>query len=541
MQDEDETRSDEAGDLDRLELAFVRLELVDDDEEMLVVLLELRSLLGLFRVLDGELVQAELLCDRGDIGVVECRDIGFRPHPRSALVAKIGDDREVGDVSPPLSRPVVDRRQHREAIVPRMTSGLYTDLYEVRMVESYLRHGMTAPATFSLYIRPTTERPWFVALGVHRVVELLEAFRYGPAEIAYLRSVGVGDDALEWFASFGPSGEVWAVEDGTVVLADEPILEMTAPLPVAQILETAIINVVQFPTLVATKAARIALAAAGRPVVDFGFRRAQGLETGVEAAFAAHVGGGFATSNLEAGRRYGIPVVGTMAHSFVQAHPTELDAFRSFALDYPDDTVLLVDTFDVIEGVRNAITVAEEMGARGARLRGIRIDSGDLAMLCSTARRMLDDAGLHEVQIVASGGLDETRIAELVDAAVPVDAFGVGTDLVVSADRPAVDIAYKLVSYDGRGVAKLSAGKATFPGAKQVFRSGSSDDVLALRDESHPGERLLSPAWRDGTALRSFDLDSVRTRVATGLRELPNAVIVSDALRELTAGQTGPG
>lgn len=408
------------------------------------------------------------------------------------------------------------------------------------MVESYLRHGMTAPATFSLYIRQTPERPWFVALGVHRVVEMLETFRYASDDIDYLRSVGVGDDALEWFASFTPSGEFWGVEDGTIVLADEPILEMTASLPIAQILETAIINLVQLPTLVATKAARIALAAAGRPVVDFGFRRAQGLESGVEAAFAAHVGGGFATSNLEAGRRYGIPVVGTMAHSFVQAHTSELDAFRSFAADHPDEVVLLVDTYDVIAGVSNAITVAAEMRSRGARLRGIRIDSGDLAKLCSTARQMLDDAGLREVQIFASGGLNETKIAQLVDAAAPVDAFGVGTDLVVSADRPAVDIAYKLVSYDGRGVAKLSAGKATLPGAKQVFRRGSHD-VLALRDESHPGERLLSPAWRDGTALRSFDLDGVSKRVASGLRELPAELTVSDALRELTAAQTGPG
>lgn len=408
------------------------------------------------------------------------------------------------------------------------------------MVESYLRHGMTAPATFSLYIRPTPERPWFVALGVHRVIELFESFRYGPDEIAYLRSIGVDDEAREWFASFEPSGELWAVEDGTIVLADEPILEMTAPLPVAQILETAIINVVQLPTLVATKAARIALAAGGRPVVDFGFRRAQGLETGVEAALAAYVGGGLATSNLEAGRRYGIPVVGTMAHSFVQAHVRELDAFRSFALDHPGDTVLLVDTYDVIEGVRNAIIVADEMRSRGARLRGIRIDSGDLRELCSTARRMLDDAGLPDVQIVASGGLDETRIAELVGAGVPVDAFGVGTHLVVSSDRPALDIAYKLVSYDGRDVAKLSAGKATFPGAKQVFR-GPSEDILALRDESHPGVPLLSPSWREGMALRDFDLEAIRERVANGLHELPETLRVSEALRQLAPAQTGPG
>lgn len=388
------------------------------------------------------------------------------------------------------------------------------------MVESYLASGMTAAATFSLYVRPAPERPWLVALGAHRVVELLDGFGYGADELEYLRSIGVGEPALGYLAAVEPSGEVWAADDGAIVLADEPIVEVTAPLPFAQLIETAVINLVQYPTLVATKAARVALAAAGRPVVDFGLRRAHGLETGVEAALAAYVGGGLATSNLEAGRRYGIPVVGTMAHSFVQAHPTELDAFRAFARDHPDNVILLVDTYDTLAGVRSAIVVADEMRSRGERLRGVRLDSGDLGDLAVRTRRLLDEAGHPDVRIFASGGLDEFEIAGLRDA--PIDAFGVGTDLVTSADRPALDIAYKLVSYDGRPVAKYSAAKESLPAAKQVFRMGSSaDDVLALREEAMEGRPMLSVIWRDGSVVRPFSLERARERAEKDLAALP--------------------
>jgi nicotinate phosphoribosyltransferase len=401
-------------------------------------------------------------------------------------------------------------------------AGLFTDLYELRMAESYVRRGMTAPATFSLYIRPTPERPWFVALGVHRVLELLQTFRYGPEELEYLRSIGFADPTVAWLSSYEFSGEVWAVADGTIVLSNEPILEVTAPLPIAQLVETAVINLVQLPTLVATKAARIALAAGGRPVVDFGFRRAHGLETGVEAALAAHVGGGLSTSNVEAGRRHGLPIVGTMAHSFVQAFPNELEAFRAYAEDHPDGTILLVDTYDTVEGVRNAIAVADELRRRGAGLRAIRLDSGDLGELSRSARQMLDDGGHTDTQIFASGGLDEFTIAALVMDGAPIDAYGVGTDLVVSTDRPAVDIAYKLVEYDGRPVAKFSPGKETYPGAKQVFRAGSPEgDVLGLRSEALPGSPLLSPVWAGGHPVEAFDVNEARERASAGVGELP--------------------
>ena len=387
-------------------------------------------------------------------------------------------------------------------------SGLLTDLYELRMVESYLRAGMTQDATFSLYIRPAIQRPWFVALGVFRVLELLESFRYGPEEIGYLRAIGFRDQTLEYLGSLPEPADIWGVEDGTVVLAEEPILEITAPLPFAQLLETAVINLVHYPTLVATKAARVAIAAAGRPVVDFGFRRAHGLQTGVEAAIAAYVGGGLSTSNVEAGRRYGIPVVGTMAHAFVQAYEDEADAFRAFARDHPDNVTLLVDTYDTLEGVRRAIEVAKD-----APVQAIRLDSGDIAHLAREARKLLDEAGLRDTRIFASGGLDEFKVDALVSGGAPVDAFGVGTDLVTSADRPAVDIAYKLVSYAGRPVAKFSTDKASLPGAKQVFRT-KDGDVLGLREESLPGERLLRPA-------RPFDLEAARAKAAADVSALP--------------------
>jgi nicotinate phosphoribosyltransferase len=406
----------------------------------------------------------------------------------------------------------------------RRNLGLYTDLYEVRMAESYLTRGMTGQATFSLYVRPTPERPWFVALGVDRVTAFLDDFTFGADELAYLRANGIGEAALAHLSTLELSGEIWAVPDGTIVLAGEPILEFTGPLPVGQLIETAVINLVQLSTLVATKAARTVIAAAGRPLADFGFRRAQGLETGVEATRAAYAGGVTSTSNLEAGRRYGIPVVGTMAHSFVQSFGDELTAFRAFAEDHPDECVLLVDTYDTTQGVHHAIVVARELRELGKQLRGIRLDSGDLGDLSRTARGLLDAAGLRDATILASGGLDELDIARLVRDGAPIDAFGVGTDMVVSRDRPALDISYKLVSYEGRGVVKLSAGKRTLPGAKQVFRRGSPEqDVLALRDERLNGEPLLRPVWRDGRALVADDLAAVRRRVADGLAVLPPA------------------
>ncbi|MDP8931793.1 MAG: nicotinate phosphoribosyltransferase [Actinomycetota bacterium] len=402
--------------------------------------------------------------------------------------------------------------------------GLMTDLYELRMADTCLRHGQTAPATFSLYVRPTRHRPWLLSAGTQPALELIERFRYGDEELEFLHGLGLSSELVDHLADFALSGEVWAVPDGTVVLGDEPLLEVTAPLPDAMLVETALLSVVQFTTLIATKAARCTLVADGRQLADFGARRAHGLQAGVEAARAAYLGGVDATSNVEAGRRHRIPVTGTMAHSFIQAWEDEQAAFEAFACDHPGNAVLLVDTYDTIEGVDNAITVGELLRRRDQSLDGVRLDSGDLAQLAHETRRMLDDAGFTEARIIASGGIDEWKIADLAEVDAPIDAFGVGTALTVSSDYPAFDIVYKLVEYQGRPRAKYSEGKVLLPGPKQVFRrDGPSTDVLARRDEPLPDghQALLQPVWRQGGRLVDEDLEQVRQRAADQLDRLP--------------------
>ena len=417
----------------------------------------------------------------------------------------------------------------------RTPLGLHTDLYEIRMVESYVRHGMFAPATFSLFSRPSTDRPWLVSAGVDRALEVLADYRFGPAEIDYLADQGTPDEALDYLREFSFEGEVWAVPDGTLVLGDEPVLEVTAPLPAAQVLETALMNAVQFDTLVATKAARCVLAAGDRTVVDFGFRRAHGLAAGVRAARASYLGGCVGTSNVEAGRRFEIPISGTMAHSFVQAFDREVDAYRTFATDHPDGTTLLVDTYEVHAGVDNAIAVIRDLASEGIAVGALRIDSEPLDELTRWTRARLDDAGLDDVRILLSGGLDEFAIASLVADDVPVDGFGVGSALVTSKDKPTLDMAYKLVAYDGRGRAKYSEGKRFLPGAKQVFRGASvADDVLERRDAEADGAPLLQPVWRGTSPCYTFDLEAAREHVAAQLAALP------PAWRQLTWSDEAP-
>jgi nicotinate phosphoribosyltransferase len=401
--------------------------------------------------------------------------------------------------------------------------GLHTDLYELRMAQTCLRAGMTGPATFSLYIRPEQRRPWFLAGGLLRALEVIRDFTFGPEELAYLRAEGFSSALLDWLESLQPSGEIWAVPEGTVMLADEPVLEVTAPLPQALLWETALINVVQQTTLIATKAARCVLAAQGRTVVDFGFRRAQGLETGIAAARAAYLGGIDATSNVEAARRYGIPASGTMAHALIQAFGDERAAFSAFAADHPDHAILLVDTYDTLEGVRRAIEVGHVLRERGSDLKGIRLDSGDLTELSRASRRLLDEAGFTAAVIIVSGRMDEYRITELVAAGAPIDGFGVGSSMMVSADKPTLDIVYKLVAYDGEPRAKYSEDKVLLPGPKQVYRDGSpASDVLATRDEAAlGGEPLLAPVWRDGDVLCELDLEGARARAAAQIAALP--------------------
>ncbi|MDX1620328.1 MAG: nicotinate phosphoribosyltransferase, partial [Nitriliruptorales bacterium] len=312
--------------------------------------------------------------------------------------------------------------------------------------------------------------------------------------------------------------------DGTVVLADEPLLEFTAPLPVAQLLETAVMNVVHLPTMIATKAARCVVASQGRLLADFGARRAHGVEAALEAARAAYLAGFDSTSNVEAGRRYGIPIAGTMAHALVQSYEDEIAAFRAFARDHPGNAVLLVDTYDTLEGVDNAILVGRELLDRGEELNGVRLDSGDFHELAIKSRKKLDEAGFEDASIFASGGMDEWAIHDLLSRDAPIDAFGIGTGLTTSRDHPAADIVYKLVDYDGKPRAKYSEGKVLRPGAKQIFRTAGPDtDVLGRRGEEHDGTALLAPAWRDGQRLRDDDLEAARQHAAGQLESLPEA------------------
>jgi nicotinate phosphoribosyltransferase len=430
-----------------------------------------------------------------------------------------------------------------------MPGGLLTDLYELNMAASYLRRGMTADATFSLCVRNLPkQRGFLVAAGLDPCLDLLEGFGFADDDLAYLASIGFDDRAVADFGGVRFEGEVWAVPEGTVVYGDEPILEVTAPIPVAQLVETVLLNQVTLHTTIASKAARYVLAAEGRDVVDFAFRRTHGTEAAMAVARGSAVVGFAATSNVEAARRYGLEVAGTMAHSFVEAFATEEGAFRAFAEDHPGRTTFLVDTYDTVNGVRTAIDVARELGLTD-RL-GIRLDSGDLDHLARESRKLLDDAGLTAARIFASGGLDEHEVAELVKAGAPVDAFGVGTQLGVSADAPYVDSVYKLVEYDGQPTMKLSSGKVSAPGRKQVWRRDDGDhaDVLGLRDEPAPPGMtpLLEPVMRGGARVEpSPPLTRLRAtferdlgRVPTKARRLRRAehveVVRTPALDALT-------
>ncbi|GHH83411.1 nicotinate phosphoribosyltransferase [Streptomyces sulfonofaciens] len=367
-----------------------------------------------------------------------------------------------------------------------MPDAMTTDLYEVTMALSYVEEGLTAPATFSLFVRDLPpERGFLVAAGLGSVLDHLAGFRVGRADTeAYATALHRPPGDLEPLLGLEFTGEVRAVPEGRTVLAGEPLLEVTAPLPEAQLVETCLLNLVSHQTLVASKAARPVLAADGREVVDFSLRRTQGIDAGMQAARLGALVGFTATSNVAAAAAYGLTATGTMAHSYIEAFPDEESAFRAFARTHPGPVTFLVDTYDTGRGVATAARVMRDLGLGPGC--AVRLDSGDLGALARRTRRALDDAGLPEVGIVASGGLDEYRVADLVASGAPVDVFAVGTRVGVSADAPYLDSAYKLVAYDGRPVMKLSSAKATAPGAKQVFRTADHTDVIALRDEEPP-------------------------------------------------------
>ncbi|HET6504905.1 MAG TPA: nicotinate phosphoribosyltransferase [Amycolatopsis sp.] len=409
-------------------------------------------------------------------------------------------------------------------------TALHTDLYEIRMAISYLRRGMTKSATFSLFARDLPpDRGFLVCAGLTDCLDFLVRFHFDDDELDYLREeFGLPETDLDALAQLCFDGDVWAVPEGHVVFANEPLLEVTAPLPQAQLVETALLNFLTFQTAVATKAARCRIAADGAELVDFSARRAHGVNAAFAAARVSALVGFSGTSHVAAASRFGLRPVGTMAHSYVEAFPSEYEAFLAFAEDFPSATVFLVDTYDTADGVRTAAEIANALHLPGKRV-GVRLDSGDLDALSRLARTILDDAGLPETRIMASGGLDEHAIARLTAAGAPIDSYGVGTKMGVSADAPSLDTAYKLVEYAGRPVMKRSPGKATLPGAKQVHRSESAHpDVLAQRTEPPPrGYRpLLEPVMRAGERVGDGQgFANARTRFEQDLRWLPQAAL----------------
>ena len=416
---------------------------------------------------------------------------------------------------------------------------LFTDLYELTMAAAFYREGMREAATFSLFARrlPPT-RGFLVAAGLEDALEYARSLQFTPDAVEYLRSLDRFEpEFLEYLATLRFTGRIRAVPEGTVIFPDEPMLEVTAPVIEAQLLESALLNACHLQTVLASKAARVVVAAQGRELAEFGLRRSHGTDAALKAARCAWMAGFGSTSDVLAGRAYGIPVSGTMAHSFVTAFEDELEAFRAYARAFPESAVLLIDSYDTLEGARKAVTVARELAARGHALAAVRLDSGDLLALSRQVRRILDEAGFAGVRIVASGGLDEHDIASLVAAGAPVNSFGVGTRLNVSADAPSLDLVYKLVRYGDRDVLKLSEGKETWVGAKAVYRSFGAGglmagDVLALEDEPPPigdSESLLQVVMGAGEPLRPPpSLADVRRRCAEQLATLP------DDLKRLT-------
>jgi nicotinate phosphoribosyltransferase len=408
---------------------------------------------------------------------------------------------------------------------------LLTDLYQLTMAQSYFAEKRLAEATFSVFVRSyPPNRGYFVCAGLNDVLSFFENFAFDASAIEYLAAQKLfSKEFLRYLSELRFTGEVWAIPEGRIVFREEPLLELSAPIIQAQIVETLIINQLHVQTMIATKAARCLQASDGRPLVDFALRRTHGTDAGMKVARASYLVGFAGTSNVMAGKAYGIPIVGTMAHSFVSSFEHEIDAFRAYVRSFPRNAILLIDTYDTFQGARNAVQVANEMAARGESLIGVRIDSGDLADLARKVRKIFDDANLPNIKIFGSGGLDEYDLAELAEANAPFDSYGVGTRMGTSADAPWMDMAYKLVEYDGAPVLKLSTGKASSPGRKQVFRTrdGSGNflqDTIGLRDERIAGETLLQQAMRNGRRTAGTpNLSQSRNRFAADFAALPES------------------
>jgi nicotinate phosphoribosyltransferase len=433
-------------------------------------------------------------------------------------------------------------------------SSLLTDLYQLNMIQAYLEHGKTETAVFEFFVRRLPAgRGFLMAAGLEQVLDFLEDLRFSPGELAWLEASGrFGEDLLDHLARLRFTGDVHAMPEGTVFFANEPILRVTAPLPQAQLVETRIINILHFQSLIAAKAARMILAAPGKLLVDFGLRRAHGAEAGLFAARASYIAGFAGTATMLAGKEFGIPIYGTMAHSFVQAFDSEEAAFEAFARSRPDNLILLIDTYDTEEAARKVVSLAPRLTAAGIAVRGVRLDSGDVIALSKSVRRILDDGGLEGTTIFASGGIDEDELAKAVRQRAPIDGFGIGTSLTTSFDAPALDCAYKIQEYAGLARRKRSTGKATWPGRKQVWRQYGPDgrihrDILSVEGDDQAGEPLIELVMRGGRRVASKQtLAEVRARAARELARLPeplrrlergasSAVEVADALERLAA------
>ncbi len=411
-------------------------------------------------------------------------------------------------------------------ITPAVPPALVTDLYELTMAAAYQAQGIEREATFELSVRSLPpERRFLVVGGIGDALAGLEAFRFGPDDVDYLAGLGLfGAPFLDTLADLRFSGEVWAMPEGEVAYPGEPLVRVTGPLVEAQLVETYLLNIVGSRTMLASKAARVALATGTRRFVDFSARRDHGVDAALAAARAAWVTGAAGTSLVAAGRRWGIPLSGTMAHSFVMSFDDEADAFRAYARSFPGSVVLLVDTYDTVRGAEVAVAVAQELAGERIEIAGVRLDSGDLLDLSRKVRAVLDAGGLERVTIIASGDLDEHRIAALLAAGAPIDAFGVGTQMGTSGDAPSLGAIYKLVEDSQGPKMKLATGKVTLPGRKQVWRQADRD-VIGLHDEGLDGRPLLQRVMAGGRAVGPGEpLAAVRERCMAALAGLPEAV-----------------
>lgn len=413
-----------------------------------------------------------------------------------------------------------------------LTSPLLTDLYQLNMIQAYLHHGETHTAVFEFFVRRLPrERNFLLAAGLEQALDFLEGLRFSEEEIQWLAGTGRFDAVLlEHLSGLRFTGDVEALPEGRIFFPNEPILRITAPMPEAQLVETRLINILHYQTLIASKAARMVLAAPGKLLVDFGLRRAHGADAGLMAARASYIAGFAGTATVLAEHDFAIPTFGTMAHAFIEAFDAESAAFEAFARAQPNNLTILIDTYDSEAAALKVVALAPRLAEAGIAVKAVRLDSGDLVALSQSVRRILDEGGLGHVAIFASGGLDEHELADLARAGAPIDGFGLGTSLTTSSDAPALDCVYKLQEYAGRARRKRSAGKATWPGRKQVWRRYGADgrmagDTLSLASDTQPGEALLAPAMRGGRRLGPApSLAEIRARAAEDLARLPESL-----------------